>query len=123
MARTPILIHIYQGNNSLEYSGRLLGAVEDVEFQAIMKENSIAKGLLTQEATSILDLYMDKKELIGKRLVFALKAREAEDVFKTLLVTDRLAKFNYLTPDRGQIAFNFESGNPNDVNWMILYED
>ena len=116
--KQTVIIHVQLKNNKvIEYTARTLGYVTDLEFQAIIKHKPTAQKLLTSPTKRLSEI--DVASLIGKRLVFAVKTKEANEEYKTLLVTDKIAKDSW--SDMGQMLLDFEEGQAAES--INIYEE
>jgi len=117
-----VVIYESDGNKDKKYEGRLLGLINDDEFNALAR-NSVVRGRCITKRTMPLSVITECKKfdgidgLNGLRLVVAVKKKDGVDCYKKiLLVSEKLEYISYVRED-GCTAF---AGKNN--SWMTVEE-
>jgi hypothetical protein len=78
------------------YYGRLLGIIDDQEFAAMLSDPKLQSRCMTKSTKSLSDITDTWYDLTGYRLVMALRKIDGKEVFKRLLVTDKLGLVSFI---------------------------
>lgn len=92
-----------------DYVGRLVGWVTDKQMAQIHKNKELRKKLMTAETMPFEELYEGLCKFKGERLVVALTNKDGGYVYKTLLITDKIHGYTYITEKSAGITFKTEA--------------
>ena len=123
MSKKTVSIYLYLDKAETKaYKGRLLGAVDEKEFQALIKDIRIASRVSTGESVSVKDIAALDTKIEGLRLVFTLKSKEKKEIpcSETLLISDVIEQLSYYTESDDSIGVLFED---KAAEWMSVQEE
>ncbi len=92
-----VSLNLYDNETDCKiYYGRLLGIVNDHEFAAMIGDSTLQKKCITKGTKPLSDIANNWYDLIGYRMVLALKKVNGVDVHKRLLITDKLGLVSFV---------------------------
>lgn len=95
--RKMISLNLYDSSFDCKtYYGRLLGLIDDQEFAAMLSDPKLQSRCMTKATKSLSDITDTWYDLTGYRLVMALRKINGKEVFKRLLVTDKLGLVSFI---------------------------
>lgn len=105
-----IKVDVFTGNLERIYYGRLLGLVDDEEFNAIIKSDTLKKRIHTKETMPLEEITDNWQDLNGLRLVMTIKKIDdgKDTIEPRLFISERLSFVSYAKPE-GNCAFTGES--------------
>ena len=141
MSKTLSKIFIIVGKDHRNYEGRLLGLIDDVGFQGLLKERGLAKRVKTAEAVKLVTLSKRSNKdtagegggLKGYRLLFSIRKKQVgyrpetwETLYDKLLVTSKIAMMDSFTSstlkDVMAITFHSKEDNSKEDSWLVIEE-
>lgn len=97
-----------------KYEGRLLGLINDSEFDALIRHKTVQTRCVTKGTVPIASIigckeFDGKDGLQGLRMVMSVKKREGVSCFtKVLLVTEKLSFISFVREDGSSVALTGE---------------
>lgn len=121
-SKKVVKVETYAENGkNVAYEGRLLGLIDDEEFNVIIRNKVIQTRCLTKQLILLANI-TDAKEyagfegLKGLRMVMAVKKKEGVNCYtKTLFISDKLSFISYVKDDGA--AFTGENNS-----WLTIEE-
>ena len=102
-------VNVHNGNKAtVEYQGRILGLVDDKEFNTLLKDRKLQNKCNTRRTMSLKEITDSHIDLEGLRLVVAVKKIDKVSALPTLFVSERLHYVSYVQPS-GDCGFTGES--------------
>ncbi len=111
-----------ENNRKVEYKGRLLGLIDDEEFNKIIKDKGMQNQCFTKGTMPLSNITHNKafdgpEGLDGLRMVVALRVKDDRIVAKRLFITEKLNMISFIGED-GETSINGEEGS-----WITLNEE
>lgn len=105
-----IIAKVYTGANEDDkiYEGRLLGLIDDKEFNSLIKSPQLQTKCITRETMPLPAITKRYQKLDGLRVVIAVKKVNGEIATKLLFISERLDRVSYVKSD-DDAAFTGES--------------
>lgn len=108
--KTIVVVDVYTTEIETSLSGRLLGLVDDTEFNAIVSSKKLQKGVLTKETIPLVSITKNYQNLEDYRVVIAIRERDGAQFHPArLFISDKLGVVSFVQPegncgftDRGQ---------------------
>lgn len=98
--KTTVVVDVYTGKIETVFEGRLLGLVNDVEFNAIVNSKKLQKKVLTKETISLASITKNHQNLEDYRVVVAIKERDGTMFHPAkLFISDKLGIVSFVQPD------------------------
>ncbi len=98
--KKTVVVDVYTGKIEAAFKGRLLGLVNDIEFNAIVNSKELQKKVLTKETISLADITKNYQTLEDYRVVIAIKERDGEIFHPArLFISDKLGVVSFVQPD------------------------
>jgi len=109
-------------NRKINYKGRLLGLIDDIEFNKIIRDKGMQNQCFTRETIPLSKIIYNKAfdgllGLRGLRLVVAIRKRNDQVVSKKLFISEKLNMISYVGED-GETSINGE-----EESWLTLNEE
>jgi len=101
-SKAIVVIDVYTGEKEEQTSveGRLLGLINDKEFNAIVASKKLQKKVLTKETLSLSSITHHYQNLEDYRVVIAARARDGIQFHPArLFVSDKLGVVSFVQPD------------------------
>ena len=103
--KTIVEINIYSTEMESSLEGRLLGLVNDKEFNAIVANKKLQKKVLTKATIPLDSITKYHQSLEDFRVVAAIRARDGAQFHPArLFISDKLSVVSFVQPD-GNCAF------------------
>ncbi len=103
--KRTVTVDIYTGKIEAAFEGRLLGLVNDAEFNAIVNSKKLQKKVLTKETIPLISITKNYQNLEDYRVVIAIKERDGTIFHPSkLFISDKLGVVSFVQPD-GNCAF------------------
>jgi hypothetical protein len=104
-----IRVDLFTGKLEKQYYGRLLGLINDDEFNSILKSSELKKRVETKETIQLSDITNNHQDIDGFRMVMTVKKVNCKDITEPkLFISERLTFVSYVQPE-GSCAFTGES--------------
>lgn len=98
--KTIVVIDIYTGKSETSVEGRLLGLINDKEFNAIVTSKELQKKVLTKETISLSSITQHYQNLEDYRVVVAVRSRDGAQFHPArLFASDKLGVVSFVQPD------------------------
>lgn len=106
-----VKVEVYTGSDEEDkvYEGRLLGLIDDKEFNSLIKSPQLQAKCITKGTISLSDITTQYQELEGLRVVIAAKKIGEEIATKILFISERLDRVSYVKKKTNEAAFTGES--------------
>lgn len=125
ISKTMIVIDVYTGEKEKQTSveGRLLGLINDKEFNAIVASKQLQKKVLTKETIPLSSITKHHQNLEDYRVVVAARVRNDTQFHPArLFISDKLGVVSFVQPegncgftDRGQAYVMIEEKEGTDA--------
>jgi hypothetical protein len=108
-SKITVVLDIYSTEVETSLSGRLLGLINDIEFNAIVNSKKLQRGVLTKETIPLVNITKNYKSLEDYRVVVAIRERDGEQFYPSrLFISDKLSVVSFIQPG-GNCAFTDRS--------------
>ncbi len=99
------------------YEGRLLGLIDDKEFNSLLKSPQLQSKCITRESVPLSVITKQYQKLDGLRMVMAVKKVGNEVASKLLFISEKLDRVSYVK-NENDAAFTGES----DCSYIMIEE-
>lgn len=105
VSKAVVVVDVYTTEVETSLSGRLLGLINDKEFNAIVNSKALQKKILTKESIPLVNITKNYQNLEDYRVVIAVKERDGTQFYPArLFISDKLGVVSFIQPD-GNCAF------------------
>ena len=109
-------------NRKINYKGRLLGLIDDAEFNMIIRDKGIQNQCFTKETMPLSKIIYNKafdgpEGLMGLRMAVAVRERNDQIIAKRLFISEKLNMISFVGED-GEASINGE-----EDSWITLNEE
>lgn len=116
--KTIVEIDLYLEENRkpIQYKGRLLGLINDTEFNSLIKSRNLQNKFFTSSTLSLSILGKNYSDLKGLRLVVAIKNKQTP---KRLFTSEKLSLISSMKIEGNHCELGIVT---DDNNWMLIKE-
>lgn len=120
--RTVELTIIPGGGSSIKYTGRVLGVLNEIEFNTLIKVKDVQRKILSGPTIAIKDIGDTFGDIKGLRLALAAKTKDEESVLETVFVTEPLDMVTSMM-FKGSVPHQMVISGVKDTIYQIVEEN
>lgn len=104
-------IDVYKDDKTTDnYEGRLVCALDDEQFNSVLKKAELAKKIFTKESLPLSALSLSASALGGSRLLFAVRKKNGKDIHrKRFFITEKLDFVSHFDMREKEVALSGEN--------------